>query len=932
MNKVVKVKVHKQEFCLCLCLTSFKMNVMKLKFYLFMLILIPITCLAQQSSSFLPQTVIVKVKSQFSPFCNENAINYSSFNVISSALGVSQVKKIFPHHKPEKRDGLVDLSLIYEITYTKNISELEVAKRLKKIGIFLYAEPYVIPELTYTPNDPIIVTDTSKIWHLIKINAFNAWDITKGDTNITVGVTDMGWDNSHPDLMANVKKNYNDPINGIDDDGDGYIDNYVGWDLGNGDNDAQQETSDHGTHVTGLVAAVTDNGIGVASVGFNTKFLPIKIANSAGILTQAYQGVVYAADHGCFIINCSWGSTTPGQFQKDVIDYAIINKGCLVVGACGNNDNEILFYPAAYNGVLTVAASEQADLKASFSNYGYYVDISSPGKTIWSTIGNGSYGSNGGTSMAAPIVSGSAALVKAMHPTYNNQQIAALLRATAADIYPLNPTYLDKLGNGRLDIYNALSAVAPQFVELTATDINDYNNNIYVGGDTLHITGTFTNYLAAISGLTVTISSTSPYVSILDGTTTIPSLISMESYVHGADPFLVEVLNGAPFNEVVVFKMVISNGVYAVNKYVNVTLNPDYINLEENQVKTSITSKGKIGFNDDNNTVGLGFSYNGEQLLYEAGFMIGNNSSQVSDCIRGISVPEHDFGSIKNVTYHPPYVSSKDLIGEMNDNFAASPLNISIKQKSYAFATAPNDKFVIVKYLLKNEGTTNYANLFAGIFADWDISNAMINKADFDATRRMGYVKSIEADSLYAAVKLLSPGTVINYAIDNISGGVGGIDLTDGFNKSEKYTSLSTNRLSAGLPSGQDVAHVVSTGNLTLNAGDSVEVAFAIIAGEGLIDIQTSANAAQTIYDNVIGIDELQNDHDLLVYPNPSKDFIYVKSTKRVDYISLRNIIGEVLIIGNSNKLSTKNLNSGIYFIEITTEDGTLKRKVIIHK
>ena len=115
---------------------------------------------------------------------------------------------------------------------------------------------------------------------------------------------------------------------------------------------------------------------GIAGVGFNTKFLPIKISNSVGILTKAYQGIVYAADHGCFVINCSWGGYVASQFNQSIIDYATINKGCLVVAAVGNDNGNNPFYPAGYQGVLSVAASDPSDIKTIVSNYGYYVDVS----------------------------------------------------------------------------------------------------------------------------------------------------------------------------------------------------------------------------------------------------------------------------------------------------------------------------------------------------------------------------------------------------------------------------------------------------------------------------------------------------------------------------------------------------------------------------
>ena len=167
-----------------------------------------------------------------------------------------------------------------------------------------------------------------------------------------IGIIDTGTDPDHPDLAANLKHNYADPINGLDDDGDGYVDNFNGWDLGESDNDATVNANTHGSHVSGCAAAVTDNGVGVASPGFNCKFLPVKISNAGGTLTMGYEGIVYAADHGCNVINCSWGGGGGGALGQNAIDYATINKDALVVCAAGNNSSNQTFYPAAYNYVF----------------------------------------------------------------------------------------------------------------------------------------------------------------------------------------------------------------------------------------------------------------------------------------------------------------------------------------------------------------------------------------------------------------------------------------------------------------------------------------------------------------------------------------------------------------------------------------------------
>lgn len=433
-------------------------NIIKLNtFFLLILILIGQLVFAQVENNILSKTIIFKVSEQHRVNCNNNTIKIDQFNLLLNEIGVNKLAKVFPNKREEQRSGYVDLSLIYELTYTNSFKVNEVIQKLEELKIAEYIEPYYLPQLTYTPNDTLL----SNQYYINLINADDAWNVTTGDTNIVIGITDTGWDPIHSDLVGNVKINYADPINGVDDDADGYMDNYLGWDLGMNDNDALWESLSHGVNVTGIAAAVTDNVTGISGVGFNTKFLPIKISNSVGVLTQAYQGIIYAADHGCFVINCSWGGYDSSQFAKNIIDYAIINKGCLIVAAAGNDNSDNIFYPAGYDGVFSVAATDQNDIKLTTSNYGSYIDISAPGGAIFTTGPNG-YSTNSGTSMAAPVVSGGAALLKSHFPSYTNNQIATLMRVTADDLNVLNPSYVNKLGGGRLNLFNAVTSIVEE--------------------------------------------------------------------------------------------------------------------------------------------------------------------------------------------------------------------------------------------------------------------------------------------------------------------------------------------------------------------------------------------------------------------------------------------------------------------------------------
>lgn len=216
---------------------------------------------------------------------------------------------------------------------------------------------------------------------------------TAGRWERVIGIVDSGTDWDHPDLPANIKLNYADPINGVDDDADGYIDNYRGYDLAGADyNNVVADNNpmimgannNHGSHVSGDASAVTNNGTGVAGPGFKCKIMAVKCAadndtrgaGGTGYIITGYEGVKYAADHGCSIINCSWGGSAAGQFEQDIFTYASINKNALVVCAAGNNSNNVIQFPSGLKYALSVASTTSSDAKSGFSSYGTTVDVS----------------------------------------------------------------------------------------------------------------------------------------------------------------------------------------------------------------------------------------------------------------------------------------------------------------------------------------------------------------------------------------------------------------------------------------------------------------------------------------------------------------------------------------------------------------------------
>jgi len=262
------------------------------------------------------------------------------------------------------------------------------------------------------------------------ISATKAWSVTTGSRKVLVGVIDTGIDYRHPDIAPNYwinpgeygkdSRGRDKRTNGIDDDRNGYVDDYRGWDFYSNDNDPMDKHK-HGTHVAGIIGAKGNNQRGVAGVSWSVSLVGLKVFSDNGRYTRTdvlVSAINYATKMGISITNNSWGSIGFSRSIRDAIKSAG-SRGHLFVAAAGNaktNNDQTPFYPASYglSNIISVGATDSRDRLASFSNYGSSsVDIAAPGNNIYSTLPGGRYGSLSGTSMAAPFVTGVAALIKA---------------------------------------------------------------------------------------------------------------------------------------------------------------------------------------------------------------------------------------------------------------------------------------------------------------------------------------------------------------------------------------------------------------------------------------------------------------------------------------------------------------------------------------
>ncbi|MCX6031499.1 MAG: S8 family serine peptidase [Chloroflexi bacterium] len=338
----------------------------------------------------------------------------------------------------------------------------EASATLARIGNdsdVVFIEPNGMVEGTWTPNDPYY-GDPTKVYAPQQIKANLAWDLVRGSSSVMVAVVDSGADLAHPDLTGIFYTNPREVAsNGLDDDGNGYVDDASGWNFVNGTNLPQDDLG-HGTHVSGIVAAQTNNSVGIAGIAGGVKVLPVKVldSNNQGSWANVASGVIYATDMGARVINLSLGGLTPSATIEAAVQYAQ-SHGVLVVAAVGNGATNELFYPAAYTGVLGVAATTNTNVRWSLSNYGSYVDVAAPGSTVYSTYwkaGASTYQFMNGTSMAAPAVTGVAALVLSKNPALTADAVATILTSTAQDLG--DPGWDGYYGNGQVDAYAAVLA------------------------------------------------------------------------------------------------------------------------------------------------------------------------------------------------------------------------------------------------------------------------------------------------------------------------------------------------------------------------------------------------------------------------------------------------------------------------------------------
>lgn len=856
----------------------------------------------------------------------------------------------------------INLDLIAIIEYKGNINPLVASRKIATYTDVEYAEPLYRRQLFGSSNDSLFSTQ----YYIEKIKADLAWQYIDTNYTVLVGIVDTGIDYEHEDLKDNIFINNGEygldsegrekQSNGIDDDNNGFVDDWIGWDFyGDGDNNPAPGNA-HGTHVAGTIGAVANNGVGIAGIARNVKLLAVKIGPDISFATNienGYQGILYAASMGADIINCSWGGSHYSQAEADIIN-AVNQLGSLVVAAAGNNNQYMLIYPAMYDGVLSVAAVDKDDKRAFFSNYHYSVDVSAPGVDIMAPIPGNEYRTMSGTSMASPIAAAVAALAKNRFKNKPNSIIGEIVKACSDNIDYLNPYYAGQIGVGRVNALRVMTDTSFISLRVLSLEIVGQNNLLrkeYFPGDTIRFNLTIKNILDNVRNVSVKIYTQNiELMKIINDSIFIGDLATNE-IARTSIPFEFVVKNINQYDkEIRLVARVIADNYYSDNFSYDIIISPSYRTFESNNVKATFNSIGNIGYNDyPANRQGVGVCYkNSSSLAFEGALMLALNDNELYNVARGEYQlrKDNDFTMVSAIKKEIPGMVAEtegicNFATRNDDTLNISP--IEIKQKVYQFGDkAPNSIFMI--YTLYNKSDRDISQAYLGYYFDWDIGMPHNNVVWWDEENNVAFAKSSDSTYPMAAVVNLSQYGDNFFAIDNDGMDENNPGVYDGFRREEKLRFM-RNGVQRKVSSKTDASMVISAGAFSIAKGDSVVIPFAIVLGENEKDIIAEVNSARNIANQILSsFNENNKNLSVYIYPNPVRDKINLNINSKDDtYMEINlfdnqgrelGILPKTYFIRKGMNNITlnleKNIPSGTYFLKIESKDINESFKIVV--
>ncbi|SMO32100.1 S8 family peptidase [Fodinibius sediminis] len=981
-----------------------------------MLMLLALPLSAAGQASYFSDRLILKYESEHRLQQLKTKLKSDPRTAVEQFLRFSGARTITPFLKGPMQQKLrkkndpraTNLLQIHEVTFSRHIDPVQLAAKVERIPGVAYAEPKYRRELHLTPSDPNL-----EKW--INFHQFpEAWDLTTGSPGVVIAIVDGGVGYNHPELddklwvnqeeipsalfsqldrntdgritSAEIKqylrengKDYNGDgaiqlddalhpdaplMDQMDGDGNNYTDDLFGWDFWDSgplnqptaDNNPIHDGTDHGTHVAGIAAAETNNDAGIAGAGFNSSYMAVKAGGNPddpASVGYGMEGIVYAAEQGADIINCSWGGDGFSQAEQEVIDY-VTQQGSLVISSSGNEGNRKIGYPAGYDKVVSVGAVETNNSVAGYSNYGYTLDVLAAGSGIASTSYEASYTTKSGTSMSAPVVSGLAALLKRIHPGWSPERIGRQIRTTAVPVDESNPLiYAHRLGHGKINAFKALNSNNPGLKIVSARFTNEEGRKLQ-----LNQPGTVSLEIANVgksaSGITLRLQALNEEgIELLNTELQLPSLATGDS---------TDVSFGLVINDNFDLKKTptlrinfsSSDGSYrdfGIAQYDEFL----YDVVAANRVKTSLAADGTIGFTQPfTGSGGVGFiprspaaeDYSeGKNILFEGGLMI-EIDGKLYDAVRSETGQlSKDFIPLELFTTSTEDATS-DLDGSASFRIESDTTHdATVRLHTYAYDHPQMNRVVMLRYTLRNNSSFHdLNNTYVGLFNDWDIGDASNNSASFIPADSLLYLSDATENSSQPVAAAATMGTISSVlAIDNtIEGSSDSLvfGLYDGFSDSEKRTALKAQKERTDIQN-TDVSAVIASGPYTLEPGAEITVGFAYAFGEdaGILRNQVAAARSQKPFDvSPTGRAEAPKDPKptnlFQNYPNPfrSKTRIRFDLEKETPVkLTIFDVLGRKVRVLRNEKMEAKShfvdfdagaLSSGVYFARLKTNEG----------
>ena len=889
------------------------------------------------------------------------------------------------------------LSRWFTLWFDAEITPEQAASLCKKSLRVEDAEPVYARAICageYHPNDPLI----DSLYALKLMHAFEAWHIVRCDSDIRhddtmiVADVDLGVYYTHPDLAPAVWYNPGEvgtdengdskSNNKIDDDSDGYVDDYQGWNFVNflyqQDNSPFSYSSNcHGSHTSGIMAAAGNNGIGIPGVAFGAKLMMIKTAYGISLdgvnpppVVAGAEGIIFAADHKANVINCSWGGPERSIVDQDAVSYAFARNSIVVVAA-GNNGTYEEFYPASCEHAFSVTNIDASrSVVGPNPDYNTHVAVAAPGFDILSTIyadsGNhAGYGLLSGTSMAAPQASGALALVRQHFRSFTTRQVVERLRATC-DPLPFDPHFgFD--GRGSINIFRAVSDAKayslrienPSAITLPAGIALPVHLSLKNYLDSLPHPHVRVELLDSVDNNRIPIPAMAGHITLAP---IIADLAPMGSLDSANLTLSIEADPSTPARSKAMVRLWMTDTSvgYDSDYYTfEVMFNPGVETLDANNLTVSFDDKGNIGYRDPTlDHIGNGFVWTtappsidplGKSVLLGGGILIGRDQQHIVD---GFGTYNDNF--ISTYTLNPasaifklqttPWGPGQTIVASSSDSLVRPDVAVEINVLEHAYAlTAPEAANTVIadyQFAPRNGNTKSFD---AGLYLDWDIGeNGLNDSAHFNLTDSIFYVWRTEAHYPVVGMKLASHvSTGLSYYALRNDADDGGYhlifenDLQNGSSvklpDSLKWLLLSHSKAA----SKGDVAVVLGVRGLSY--ADSARLTYIIGVGQTEAEVKQSLLNTEAIMEGraAVYVVAAPPDAPLGVWPDPAKTAIRIQVPKLEGFLEVRlwDAIGRCVIgatrVENGGNLDLSKLPAGIYTIEVRAADRQLFRTIV---